>query len=801
MSLSRKNPDKDFMTKHPFRIALPCNIALGALLFALQAASAQDAVPVPVGKGSYASTIPAGAGKGKPAQMDNNPINVLQPDDRPIPTNKYWTQMVFKGGKVGLWTYPLMTETSPNGLNIYFPTRFNTVNAQGKGTPGEGPVVEFPLSVSGKSWQAGTAQIKDWSDWELCFRQGTPSQYVDVTVGEGMPYTWLEYHGVQPVLTPTDKGLDKGKPVPATFFDRSGNTVLAPPAGDCFGIAFNGRQYGVFAPDNTTFTVDGGSVDVQFSGSAQFLVICPLPSPKDIAYFHDYAFAIPRDTKMTWHYDPVKGELATDWKITTQPLKGTNQQIIQGWIPHHYHGTVGEPLKFNTLEYITPRGKLRCTAGNEFTITYPFNGIVPNLPAPKDTTGEDPFTQARLHAYFDDLLKKPSFGADTYWGGKDILRYGQCALMAQQTNDPDYKAFVTNLQTAMANWYTYTPGKADHYFTRYPKLKALIGINSSYGSEAFNDNHFHYGYFTFATALLCAQDPQFAADYGGMATLVAKEYANWDRNDKNFPYFRTFDIWQGHSWAGGTGSGDGNNQESSSESVQSWAGLMYLGKALGNKEMTDAGVMGYTLETNSVMEYWWNYSGDVFDPTFPHPLNSMCWSSHNAYANYFSGDHVWNYAIQWLPASPMLSYLVRDVAFAKKSYDNMVKDAQAQGKPGTLESFGKNPGGVILGYLLMFDPDTVVKYFDTAPAAITGDAGEMTVMYYLAHSMETLGLVDWKCHGTSPTSMVYYNDKTKVRTFIVWNPLPQAEPVTFYEGNTPVAQMNAAPQALSSITK
>lgn len=752
---------------------------------------AQDPAPVQVGKGSYAASPPPGAAKGKALAMDNTPVNLLVQDGRPIPSNKFWTQMMMKGGKVGLWTYPLCVEESSAGLDIYFPTHINP--------KGEGPLLEFPLGVSANGFQPGNAMVKNWSDWAITFRQGTDQQFMDVTVGEGMPFTWIECHGVQPVLTAKDKG---GKPVPATFFDANGNPVASPAPGDCFGIAFGDRQYGVFAPDGTTFAANGSIVNVNFSGAAQFLVVCPLPNPKDIALFHKYAYAIPRDTKFSWNYDAAKGEVATHWKITTQPLKGNGNETIQGWIPHHYHGIVSSDLKFNNLLYMSPRGPLKCTEGNEFTITYPFNGIVPNLPAPKDTAGQNPFDPNRLKGYFAQLLGKPKFGADTYWGGKDILRFGQCALMAQLTNDPqEQKSFTSALHDAMANWYTYTPGKADHYFVYYPKMKAMIGMNPSYDSERFNDQHFHYGYFTYATALLIAQDHSFAADYGGMATMVAKEYANWDRNDKNFPLFRTFDIWQGHSWAGGTGSPDGNNQESSSESIQSWAGLTFLGKALGNKEMMDAGVMGYAVETNAIMEYWWNYSGDVFDPTYGHPLNSMCWSSHNAYANYFSGDHVWNYAIQWLPASPMLSYLVRDVPFAKKMFDCMVADAKAQGKPGTLESFGKNPGGVVLGYLLMFDPETVVQYFDTAPAAITGDAGEMTTMYYLAHSMRGLGLVDWKCHGSSATSMVYYNDKTKQRTFIVWNPSAQPEAVTFYEGANPIMQVNATPMGLTSVTK
>lgn len=81
---------------------------------------------------------------------------------------------------------------------------------------------------------------------------------------------------------------------------------------------------------------------------------------------------------------------------------------------------------------------------------------------------------------------------------------------------------------------------------------------------------------------------------------------------------------------------------------------------------------------------------------------------------------------------------------------------------------------------------------------IAHNASEMAVMYYQAHSMRTLGLVDWKCHGSSPTSMVYYNDKTKVRTYIVWNPQSTAQKVTFHEADKVLGQMEAAPHALTS---
>ena len=452
---------------------------------------------------------------------------------------------------------------------------------------------------------------------------------------------------------------------------------------------------------------------------------------------------------------------------------------------------------------------MKCTTGNVFNISFPYSGILPQLPVPKATGGPNDYQPSRMHQYLQEVAAKPNYGDDTYWGGKDILRFGQCAFIAQQTSDDTYPKLLDELHTCMTDWFTYTPGEAVHYFGWYPKWHALVGEKTSYGSDGFNDHHFHYGYFTFAAALLAMHDRQWAADYGDMATLVAKEYANWDRSDTRFPFMRTFDVWQGHSWAGGTGSPDGENEESSSEEMQSWAGLIYLGQALGNTEMRDTGIMGYATASQAVMEYWFNEGGDVFPKAWPHPVTGMVWSGGLNYGTYFTGDHAWIYGIQWLPTSPMLSYLVRDPDFARKSYENMLNDVKRQGKPGTIQSFGAGLGNVMIGYIAQYDPAYACQQLDELwdqPDGITHVAFEMADKYYAAHSMRTLGLVDWNSHGSNATSTVYFNKATNTHTYVVWNPLDKPDDVTFYVRDTAtgpdrvIGHLIAAPQALTSAT-
>jgi hypothetical protein len=253
--------------------------------------------------------------------------------------------------------------------------------------------------------------------------------------------------------------------------------------------------------------------------------------------------------------------------------------------------------------------------------------------------------------------------------------------------------------------------------------------------------------------------------------------------------------------------------------VQSWAGLIFLGQALGDTAMRDAGIAGYAMETQATLEYWFNQSGDVWPPEWKHPVVGMVWSGGNLYGTYFSGDPAWIYAIQRLPASPMLSYLVRDPAFARTSYANMCREYEAHEqeeaaktpKPGeqrhvaakpTIATFGPALGSVMLGYVLMYDPSWAAEQLDTlwkTPGdTIAHNAGEMTTIYYQAHAMRNLGLVDWTCHGSSPTSMVYQDPATKRRTFVVWNPTSHSETVQFYAGDRAIGQLVAAPHALTS---
>ncbi len=583
-------------------------------------------------------------------------------------------------------------------------------------TDDDDPAAKFSTDFSPVS-----AVALDWSDWHVQMRlEQNTNAYMDVTMGHGFPFVWIEATGVSPLLE-----IDAS----AVLRDAAGNTITLPYTGATLSVEVQGRVYGLHAPDGTIFDDFNGDLLVEL-GSGDYLVVSALPDTTDLSAFDAYAYAVPRDTVMTWSYAPANGYVRTNWTVTAEALKGTSTTVLQGWIPHHYRETTND-FTFTGDSYVTPRGKLKLAASNTAQIDFPFTGILPNLPPPSQLGGTHDYSPVRMDFYLDQYALRTEYGGDTYWGGKSLTQFGDYMTIAADLGSDNLDALKASLTVALADWFTYDGLETEYYFARYDGYKALVGFNESYGSSQFTDNHFHYGYFTRAAALLGLQDPQFLTNYGAMVTLIAKQYANWDRTDTNFPFMRTFDLWHGHSYAGGLSAGNGNNQESSSESMQSWCGLFLLGQALGNTDMSAAGAMGYAIERLAIKEYWLDYHGNpaatnpvlgdggTLPVEYGHELAGIVFDSGPAYATFFSGDPGWMYGIQWLPIQPGLAYLGEDTAFAKAQMNSMIQDR--------VPTMGGSARGVIRDYNLA--PAQTEWHTSETAGALEKFAGAIKIAY------------------------------------------------------------------------
>ena len=94
-----------------------------SLLVTLAATSAQDIVRV--GKGSYATKLPAG---GKAPQAT---IYRTEKVKGPVPTNDWWSSLAWKPFGDALFPHPLALKAEPGGLRVAYPGANLTANKSG----------------------------------------------------------------------------------------------------------------------------------------------------------------------------------------------------------------------------------------------------------------------------------------------------------------------------------------------------------------------------------------------------------------------------------------------------------------------------------------------------------------------------------------------------------------------------------------------------------------------------------------------------------------------------------------------
>lgn len=269
--------------------------------------------------------------------------------------------------------------------------------------------------------------------------------------------------------------------------------------------------------------------------------------------------------------------------------------------------------------------------------------------------------RAQLEA---DVTASADFPADTYFGGKALYRSANLLSIARDLGADDIATTLEErLKGELALWMDPAgcENRSARCFVYDPKARGLVGLEPSFGSDQFNDHHFHYGYFLYAAGVVAAGDSEFAEEWAPVMNLLAADLATSGKNPL-FPERRVFDAYAGHSWASGTSPfGDGNNQESSSEAVTAWNGLALWAEASDQPDLYREAVWMLSAEAASARAYWTDFPLDsaVYDG-FDHTITSLVWGGKRDYATWFSAEPSAMLGILVLPMSPVAGYLAGD---------------------------------------------------------------------------------------------------------------------------------------------
>ncbi len=700
---------------------------------------------VGVGAGSYTTAVPAGATPPQPT--------VYKTFSGPVLTHKFWTSKYWNplgttssGGPVYMFPQPLSMQSNATGLTLGY---YNGVINNGYffNQPFQN---DLTLGVSGLN--ASAVNVSATHDWSVDLSWGSA---MTATVGRGMPFVYLRTNGSAPIVT------FSGQP---TVFSQSGNVL---------GVSIGSNNYGLFCPSGGSWSGVGGTTLTCHAPSGHnYFSLALLPNPAALGAYAGYAFSFPTNTQVSWNYNPQTSAVSTTYAVSTQSMEGTQTGFLMALYPHQYTSLSGGANTGYT--YASPRGTMKVQNANNFTTTDTYHGVLPFLPP----TGAA--TTSTLTGLINNIANEGNHftNTETYGIGKNFNRIAQLMPLAKAVNDTNaLNNFKSSIESEMQSWFTATGGKSANLFYYDNNWNSLIGYPASYGSDtSLNDHHFHYGYWIHSAALTGLFDPSWLAssNWGGMVDLLRQDIANTDRNNTQFPFLRYFDVYAGHSWASGQAPfGDGGNEESSSEAVNAWVGLILYGTATGNTQVRDAGIWLYTMETNSVFDYWFN-DGPV--PTFPSGFNhttiANLFDAKSDTGTWFGGQPDFEHGIEFLPFTGGSLYLGRDPAYVQRNYNELYA---ANGG-----SVGAEWPDLIEEFEALVNPADALNQWNST--TFTFDGETRAHEYYWLNELSTLGQVDYGVTANTPLYSVFKKPSNGAVTHAAFNTSTSPISVAFSDG-------------------
>lgn len=764
--------------------ALPLTAVVPAVILATVLATrpcgAQSSVVL--GEGSYLTALPPGA-KGPPET-----IYQTERSTGPTPTNRWWSSLAWLPFSERQFPHPLAVQAESSGLRVFYPgTRIHvTEKTIFAGMPGGGE--DLLLQHSDQS-EFPDARLDGHSDWFVRARFSAGGRSMTVSYGHGSPYVYAVYEGGSAQVTfARDAEVWAGLSETGPGSERPERSQF-PSA--TLGVTVAGKHYGLFGPQDSTWSVRDRREFINAAAGKRYFSLAILPERSKAAWelFQRHAHAHVTDTRVAWRYDPATSSVETTFSYATAAMEGHQTETLFALYPHQWQATATSLLPYS---YPSIRGPMKLGRAAQFVTRHVYPGVLPVLPrTPHENVQQ---VQQLLSKEPDALGAAPK---DTYWEGKALGKLATLSALAEQIGAAaTADRYRDQLRQRLEHWFTATDAqgaaKRTGVFAYDRNWGTLIGYPPSYGSDTeLNDHHFHYGYFLRAAAEVVRRDPAWGGEarWGKMAKLLVRDIANQERDDREFPFLRCFDPYAGHSWASGHARfGDGNNQESSSEAMNAWCGLILWGEATGDRALRDLGLYLFTTELAAINAYWFDVLGQNRPADFPQTTLGLVWGGKADYATWFSAKPENIYGINWMPFHGGSLYLGLYPEYVGRNYASLVAN-----KGGT--RWDEWPDLVWM-YRALADGPAALADFAAGQAAFKPEAGHaLAHTYHWIAALAELGQVDRRVTADAPLYAVF--SRGSQRTYVIYNLTGRPLPVKFSDG---FAVPNAAP-GFSVITR
>ncbi len=591
------------------------------------------------------------------------------------PTNSWLSGMVLQKTPLAVYPLPLSFLAKDTGFEVGLPTVSSTsTTITGEHVPGIRVAIDQAAGFKLSRYDKISAT--------LTYNDTNAKPLATLTLAEGSPYVFYQS------ISTTSLTVTGVKP------DSSHNLA------QYFRYSMGGHDYVVVTQKGATIRQNGADLVVRVA-------------PRSLVTFYALAGATTIDSLREFANNALRSVIITHTQAkststTTLTYKTANgQPTLMAAMPYQ-HVTSLQPI---VSSYNSIYGQMEAFKGNSYSIS------VPTI-APSGSLDLSHLNQEQKDQLITDLKVDVEHTiidkTDSYYAGKQLARAANLLDIAEQLKQA---GSIAQLKSILSE--AFSKRLNISYFYYDTGLKGIVANNASFGSEDFNDHHFHYGYFLYAASILGKYDQSFVNAYRDQVNLLAADIASYQVGN-NFPLERSYDPYAGHSWAAGLAPfSDGNNQESSSEAANAWNGVSLWGQITQNATLQQTGEWMLSFESATARSGWRAPNTTAADlSAYTSPVVGINFGGKRVYATFFSDLPSTKLGIQLIPLNPFMTSLAAD----------KLKITTAINASITNSNYNVPLGDYVLMYLALANPQQALQLSSKQQDTFIDDGNSRTYL-------------------------------------------------------------------------
>ncbi|MGH7243356.1 MAG: glycosyl hydrolase, partial [Phycisphaerales bacterium] len=272
------------------------------------------------------------------------------------------------------------------------------------------------------------------SDWTVTARFADATRALEVTMGHGMPFAYCKVSGGNAKI------FFRSAAGTATVFANRGNII---------GVTIGGVAYALCAPAGATWTVTSSSATSSLAGKDYYSVaVLPDATSASLDLAQAHAFVFVTGGQVAWNYNAANSTMDATFTFQTAVKEGSETNPLIALYRHQWINST-QPTTGGT--FATSRGTMKQAEASQFTVNFPYRGVLPRLPAAEG------LNQAQLYNLVNQAYQQSSLNGsdDTYGAGKNYGRVAQLLFLADQVGHTAAKTrFLNFLKDELAEWFT-----------------------------------------------------------------------------------------------------------------------------------------------------------------------------------------------------------------------------------------------------------------------------------------------------------------------------------------------------------